>query len=200
MFKQAIGMICTAVCFASSAIAAPVSINFTAYAAGTAISNQIPGVTFSLIGGPGPAGAPVIGGLDGFGLTNSVSGDYETAEILNVHFDGLASNVSFNFFNEGFETSGAGHTFFSAFNTAGDLLQTGFVGAGGFFSLSAVGIADLQFNNNTGGESSWLFTLNTLDADVRANQVPEPASLLLFALGALGAAAAYRRKAERSAG
>ncbi|MBZ2206434.1 PEP-CTERM sorting domain-containing protein [Massilia soli] len=197
MFKKAIGMISAAACFASSAIAAPVSINFADFAVGTAITNQIPGVTFSLIGGPGPGGAPVIGGFDSLGLTNSAGGDYETAQILNLRFDGLASDVSFNFFNEGVELSGAGHTYFSAFNTAGELLQTGFVGFGGAFSLSAAGIADLQFNNNTGGLSSWMFTLNTLDADVSASEVPEPASLLLVGLGALGFALAYRRRAAR---
>lgn len=197
MFKKAIGIIGAVVCFASSAIAAPVSINFADYALGTALTNQVPGVTFSLVGGPGPAGAPVIGGFDSLGLTNSAGGDYETAEILRLRFDGVASNVSFNFFNEGVETAGAGHTFFSAFNTAGELLQTGFVGYGGLFSLSAIGIADLQFNNNSGGLSSWMFTLNTLDADVSASDVPEPASLLLVGLGALALALAYRRRAAR---
>lgn len=199
MFKKAIGIISAVICFASNAIAAPVSINFADYATGTAITNQIPGVTFSLIGGPGAGGTPIIGGWSSHGLTNSATGDYPTANILNLRFDGVATDVSFNFYNEGSETSGAGHTFFSAFNTAGELLESGFVGYGGFFSLSAAGIADLQFNNNSDGLSSWIFTLETLDADVRASEVPEPASLLLIGLGALGFAIAYRRRAARKA-
>lgn len=199
MFKKAIGIFGAALLIASSAVAAPISINFADYPVGTAITDQIDGVSFSLMGGPDSGGAPVISDFDGFGLSNSTTTDYETAEILNLHFDGVAKNVSFTFYNNGWETSGAGATFYSAFNTAGALLETGLVGGGGLFSLSSIGIADLQFNNNTGGISSWLFALATLDADLTANDVPEPASLMLFGLGALGLAASRRRLVARSA-
>lgn len=198
MFKKSIGVFLAAMLVASTAIAGPISINFDDYASGTQITDQIAGVTFSLMGGPESAGAPVTGGFEGPGLGNSTTTDYPTAEILNVRFDGLASNVSFTFNNYGWSFSGAGATFYSAFNTAGTLLETGLVGGGGFFSLSSAGIADLQFNNNTGGNSNWLFVLNSLNADLTANDVPEPASLMLFGLGALGLAASRRRLAVRS--
>mgnify|MGYP003408176808 CR=1 FL=1 len=198
MFTKTIGTFAVAMLVASTAAAAPVSINFGNYASGTAITDQIPGVSFSLMGGPHSAGAPVTGGFGGPGLGNSTTTDYPTAEILNVKFDGVAKDVSFTFDNWGTRFSGAGATFFSAFNSSGALLETGLIGGGGSFSLSSSGIADLQFNNNTGGYSSWLFVLNTLDADV-TNAVPEPASLMLFSLGALGFAASRRRKATRSA-
>lgn len=199
MFKKTIGIFAAAMFVASTAAAAPVSINFGNYASGTAITNQIAGVSFSLMGGPHSVGAPVVGGFGGPGLGNSATTDYPTAEILNVKFDGVAQNVSFTFNNYGWSTFGGGATFFSAFNTAGVLLETGLVGGGGAFSLASSGIADLQFNNNTGGAHNWLFTLDTLSAEVTANDVPEPASLALFGLGALGFAVSRRRMAARSA-
>ncbi|MCC6070551.1 PEP-CTERM sorting domain-containing protein [Massilia sp. GCM10020059] len=199
MFKKTVGMFALAMLLASSAVAAPVSINFGTYASGTAITNQIAGVSFSLMGGPHSDGAPVTGGFGGPGLGNSTTTDYPTAAILNVKFDGVASNVFFTFDNYGWNSWGAGATFFSAFNSAGALLETGLVGGGGSFALTSSGIADLQFNNNTGGASNWLFTLNSLQAEVTANDVPEPASLALFGLGALGFAVSRRRIAARRA-
>ena len=98
MSRKIIGMFAAAMFAASTAVAAPISINFGDYAPGTAITDQIAGVCFSLMGGPHSAGAPVTGGFGGIGLTNSTTTDYPTAAILNVDFDGVARNVSFTFF------------------------------------------------------------------------------------------------------
>lgn len=198
MFKKTIGVFAAAMIVASTAAAAPVSLNFSNYAHGTAFTNQIAGVTFSLMGGPHSAGAPVTGGFGANGLANSTSTSYPTAQILNLSFDGVASDVVFNFNNHGFSPSGRGATFFSAFSSTGALLETGLVGGGGLFSLASTGIADLQFNNNAGAYDSWLFTLETLSAEVNA-EVPEPASMALFGLGAIGFAVSRRRVANRAA-
>lgn len=199
MSKKIIGIFAAAMLIASTAAATPVSINFGDYAPGTAITDQIPGVSFSLMGGPQSDGAPVTGGFDSPGLTNSTTTDYLTAEILNVKFDGVAKNVSFTFDNHGWSSSGNGATFFSAFSPSGALLETGLVGWGGLFSLTSSGIADLQFNNDSGGTFSWLFTLESIEADVTPNEVPEPAPLVLIGLGALGFAATRRRIGTRRA-
>lgn len=186
----------TALFAANIAHATVINVNFANFAQNTAVTTQVEGVTFSLIGGPYSNGAPVTGAFGDFGLGNSTTSTYPTAEILDLKFTGLASGVSFSFNNYGSSTAGRGATYYSAFGSNGALLETGTVGSGGVFSLSSVGISDLQFNNNTGGYESWLFSLNSLQATVTAVPEPETYAMLLAGLGLVGGIARRRRGAK----
>lgn len=187
MFTKAFSALALVFGLVSAAQATVVNADFTSYAHGTAISTQVSGVIFSVQGGPGASGSP-LAGCWGNGLCNSTTGDYPTGAILDIDFDGLASNVVFNFQNYG---SGNG-SFFTAFDALGGILETGVIDGSGTFTLLSSGIADLQLNNNSNGNYSWLFELNSLSADV--NNVPEPETLALFSIGLLGIAATRRRK------
>jgi hypothetical protein len=191
MFKKMIATLALTLVYASAAQATIVDVNFRDYSVGTAFTTQIAGVSFSVMGGPGPSGAPVIDGWGNNGLSNSTTGNYPTASILDIRFDGLASNVSFNFENYG---RGIG-SFFTAFDSIGNVLETGSVDGSGFFSLAASGISDLQLNNNS--TRSWLFDISTLRATV--STVPEPGSLALLGLGLTGLAYSRKRKAQPTA-
>ncbi|MEJ2791973.1 PEP-CTERM sorting domain-containing protein [Iodobacter sp. LRB] len=183
------------IAFSSSSFAAIIDVDFNTYAAGTLISDQIAGVTFSVLGGPGPSGAAAIDTLNEStkGLSNSTTGKYPTGSILDLKFTGLANLVNFTFNNYGDESTGRGATFYTAYDALGSVLESGNVGGGGSFSLAATGIADLRFNNNTNGTENWIFTLNTLKANV--SPVPEPETYALMGLGLVGLFAARRRKA-----
>lgn len=190
---------------AVQAQAADVDLDFTTSPALTPFSS-LNGVEFSLSGGPGSNGTPVIGYYGG-GLTNSDNGWYPTANILKLTFlDGLASNIAFSFDNEGTGFSGRGASIVTAFDAMGNALETAFLGGNGdlaWYSLASSGIKYLEFNNGTGGTDSWGFGLNTLSASVTpVTSVPGPeagAGLAGLALAGIGAYAVRRRRKEVAA-
>lgn len=200
MIKPMVSAAVLAFALASTAQAAVVNADFDSYANGAAVTNQIAGVSFSLVGGPGATTAPTVTqGWFGQGLlTNSVAaGAYPTANILRATFDGVASSVSFDFWNAGWGGSGRGASFYSAYDIHGALVESGsFFSAGSSiatFNLLASNIHTLEFNNNTGGSDSWWFGLESLSANV--NGVPEPVSLALFGIGLFGLSAMRRKSA-----
>jgi hypothetical protein len=178
---------------ATMSYAAPVQIDFRGYTPGTALS-EVDGITFTVKGGPGPSGTPVIDDWGSNGLSNSTSGDYPTGAILDIAFGGDARDVKFSVDNYG----GSG-SYYSAFDMSGNLLETGVFGinGGGDFSLTSANITNLQLNNASGGDYNWLFSLMALDADVTArssSEVPEPATVALFGLGLAGISVLRRKR------
>lgn len=175
-----------------------ISVDFSSYADGTPLSS-VNGITLSLVGGPGPTGVPVTG----FGgVTNSTTGAYPTATVLDFTFASSVSNVSFTFDNLGTgDTGGRGDSLFRAFDANGKLLETGSLNdaSGDTFSLTSSGIRELQFDNRTGGDDNWIFAVDTIQATTTA-QTPEPSSLALLGLGIAGAAGyGWRRKRPATA-
>ena len=191
----------------SVANASTINVNFSGLGNGTAVTTQFPGLTFSLIGGPGPTTAPT---TNGYYLTNSVyAGSYPTANILDVIFNGaVANNISFVFQPAGYcetncsEVGGIhrGRTYYQAFDVFGKLLETGELGAmtsgsQGTFSVKTAGVHQLQFNNGTSGKDSWWFGLESLTATTKdIADVPAPATVALLSFVVFGLALTRRRK------
>jgi hypothetical protein len=176
-----------AVAIAIPASASAVTIDFTSLANGTAVTNQYPGVVFSLQGGTFSAGDPVV---SFGGLSNTASGAYPTANFLNASFTAPVSNVSFTFENYG--DNGASAYF--AYDSSNMLLDTGYLGDVAGFTLvtvNASNVALLQFSNGTGGQSNWQFAVGELSFGA----VPETATwaMLIAGFGLVGATMRRRR-------
>ena len=170
--------------FASVSNAASYDYNFGVLPSGTHVTT-LPGVTFSLGGGGVTAGSPTV--TDG-GLTNSSVEGYPTADWLVADFNSPVDNVSFNFDNQG-DNSSHGGTTWSAFSSNNVLLGSGSLATanGGLYSLLGLsGISRIVWDNNlTDGRKNWIFVVKTLKFN-EVSAVPLPPAALLFAPALLG--------------
>jgi len=154
------------------------------------------GVTISLSGGGIDNSAPF---ADATGVRNSTTDGYPTANDIVFTFDGPVDNVSFSFEPWGLSGPGRGDLWVEVFNGATSLGVQEVV-EGGFHTESLVSFGAMtSFVVNNGcsaasGDSScsWISNYSSISFDPA--QVPEPTTLAIFALGALGLASRRNKK------
>jgi hypothetical protein len=143
------------------------------------------------------SGPPVTGSFGVYGtLGNSMTGEYPTADILDVAFSTPVKDISFTFDNFGGNYSST----VTAFGPGGVVLGTTAVGGGAFYeslaygTVAGSGVVDLQFNNGEGTGRNWEFGVGEVTF-----AVPEPMTwaMLLTGFGFIGYV--LRRRIERAA-
>lgn len=175
---------------AGQAQGAAVFLDFVSLPAGNVTT--IGDATFSLAG-VGEAGPPAIVHSFGGGLWNSTdNASYPTNSILRVDFSAPVSNLEWYFNNQGSKA-----TSWTIYDSASSILATGANLTSGsvYYDLTAYsGVARIEWNNNG---NDWLFNLNQLSYN-SSSAVPEPASLAMWGLGAIGMMFARRKRQQKN--
>ncbi|MDB5482388.1 MAG: hypothetical protein JWO83_3441 [Caulobacteraceae bacterium] len=180
----------------SATVADATTVDFTTLPYGTPVTNQFPGLTFTLKGAGSQYGTtPTIGTFGSSYLGNSAQSAYPTAQILDIGFSSPVKNVSFGFSNFGYSKYGSGDSFATTLDKLGNVEASVSVNnvEGGIVSIGGNSVSDLQINNNG---NNWLFGVSELTYSA---SVPEPSTwaMLLGGFGFIGYV--LRRRVLRTA-
>jgi hypothetical protein len=197
-----------------AAAAGATTIDFSALEQGTVVSNQFAGVVFTVSGGPGPDGAPVVDSFEGLetALLNSTTDNYPSNTFLTMVFTSPASNVSFRFNNFGFPEDeggceecarigplaggGRGFSSWTAYDPSDNIIGGGDIFGIQDFSSVFVGsnVSTLVITNGNNVSDSWIFGVSSLSFN---GAIPEPGSwaMMILGFGAIGTALRRRQAA-----
>jgi len=185
--------------FCTMANATSYTIDFSTIAPGPITSSGI--ASFSLAGGPA-SGTPVVG----YGFYDTVTSlnnspnfgfntnGYPTANIIDITFSSLVSNVSFTFNNYG---SGNG-TFYEALDAVNNVISSVNIDSVNSFAnvlVSGSGIKTIEFNNGVGG-NNWIYGVGSLSFSTAA---PEISTWAMMLVGFAGLGFASYRASRKTA-
>lgn len=166
------------------------TIDFTTLPPDEAVTNQFPGVVFSLLGGNDSSGPPTTTSSEqdtSFGgLTNTVDGGaYPTAEFLVATFSAPVTGVEFSFYDAGFN----GGNSYTLYDASDNVITSAPMSAASSYSYtynlsSYTGVSEIVWDNGYASGGNWWQDLQNLS--FTSSAVPEPSTWLLLGSALLG--------------